>query len=600
MKRLIISVLVTLLATVAVQASRAYSEPMTVEQPDGTTLTVVLLGDEHHHWMQTTDGVLVVNTGQGYVVARIDDEGVLTETRQLAHEAAQRSSAEQDMVKQQTARQTLFHARGEQEAASRRAAVSPMGTPHLGSPKMLVVLVQFQDVKFTLDDPVKSYDQYYNSRNTGALEDYGHKEHRNYSSVRAYFEACSYGAFTPDFVVEGPLTLSKELAYYGSNSSSQDGKVGEMYTEVVNQLDAKDFDFKPFVTDGTTGIGTLIIIYAGYGENSGAAADAIWAKNSPSVRTTKGGYQVQRFCISSELNGASIKNFSDGIPWINGIGVAVHELSHSLGLPDMYPNTTASRSVNNQTMEYWSLMDYGEYLYNGCAPTPYTPWEQEAMGWLEIEHLTAPVSDITLIPVLEGGKAYKFSNGANREEWFIVANVQQSGFDYKAYGHGMIVYKVAYSKSNVTPNDYPNSTAGKPRMTIVPADGLLISGYQTLKSDGSSQGYGGTYTQDEYKASLAGDPFPGTQHVNMLTASQQLPNFAYYDGTATPAFSLANIREDVETGTVTFDFNDQDPTGIRVIDNGPSAMDKCYNLQGQRIAQPTRGLYIKNGKKYVR
>lgn len=601
MKRLIFSVFITLLSTVAVWASRAYSEPMTVVQPDGSSLTVVLNGDEHFHWMQTMDGVLVVNTGKGYFVAHIDEQGAMTATGQLAHEAMQRSVSETAMVSVQASRKALFHARGEQLAvASRRAAVTTAGTfPHMGSPKVLVVLAQFQDVQFTMADPVKSFDQYYNSTAKGALENYGNREDKNYSSVRGYFEACSNGAFTPEFTVVGPLTLPGTLATYGANTSGEDSNIGQFYTDVMNLLDAQDFDFQPFVTDGANTIETVIVIYAGYGENVGAAADAIWAKNSLTVRKSKSGVSVQRFCISSELNGASIASFSSGIPWINGIGVAVHEFSHSLGLPDMYPNTKASRSVNNQTMEFWDLMDYGEYLNNGYNPAPYTAWEQEAMSWLEIEELTAPAADITLIPLLEGGKAYKFNNGGSNEEWFILENVQQRGFSSRAYGHGLLVCHVNYANSTVTSVDYPNNEAGKPRMTIVPADGLLISGFQTLKSNGASQGYGGTYTQDEYKASLAGDPFPGSQGVTMLTAKQELPGFAYYNGEATPAYSLANIREDEETGFITFDFTDQDPTGIRVIENGEMRMDNCYNLQGQRVAQPTRGIYIKNGRKFV-
>ena len=45
---------------------------------------------------------------------------------------------------------------------------------------------------------------------------------------------------------------------------------------------------------------------------------------------------------------------------------------------------------------------------------------------------------------------------------------------------------------------------------------------------------------------------------------------------------------------------DNAATGIRSIDNGQWTMDnEFYNLNGQRVAQPTRGLYIVNGKKVV-
>ena len=40
-------------------------------------------------------------------------------------------------------------------------------------------------------------------------------------------------------------------------------------------------------------------------------------------------------------------------------------------------------------------------------------------------------------------------------------------------------------------------------------------------------------------------------------------------------------------------------TGIQTIDNGKLTIDNCYDLQGRRVAQPTKGLYIVNGKKVV-
>ena len=44
-----------------------------------------------------------------------------------------------------------------------------------------------------------------------------------------------------------------------------------------------------------------------------------------------------------------------------------------------------------------------------------------------------------------------------------------------------------------------------------------------------------------------------------------------------------------------------DATGISSIENGQVTIDnsEVYNLAGQRVAQPTKGLYIINGKKYV-
>ena len=70
MKRLIICTLLTLLTAISIQAARALSEPFDVTQPDGTTLTIILHGDEYVNWLTTTDGTMVVETKQGYFSSR--------------------------------------------------------------------------------------------------------------------------------------------------------------------------------------------------------------------------------------------------------------------------------------------------------------------------------------------------------------------------------------------------------------------------------------------------------------------------------------------------------------------------------------------------
>ena len=46
-------------------------------------------------------------------------------------------------------------------------------------------------------------------------------------------------------------------------------------------------------------------------------------------------------------------------------------------------------------------------------------------------------------------------------------------------------------------------------------------------------------------------------------------------------------------------FSEEDTTGIHSIDNGQLTIDNVYDLSGRRVAQPSKGLYIINGKKVV-
>ena len=91
-------------------AVKANPCPVDVRQADGTTLTVVLHGDEDFHYYTTTDGILLVQQRGGYYVASTGIDGSLRATTLLAHNAAQRSVAEQTAARAQDI--TLFMQKG--------------------------------------------------------------------------------------------------------------------------------------------------------------------------------------------------------------------------------------------------------------------------------------------------------------------------------------------------------------------------------------------------------------------------------------------------------------------------------------------------------
>ena len=45
--------------------------------------------------------------------------------------------------------------------------------------------------------------------------------------------------------------------------------------------------------------------------------------------------------------------------------------------------------------------------------------------------------------------------------------------------------------------------------------------------------------------------------------------------------------------------SDPKPTGIKMAEISDNNTDTIYDLNGRRVEHPSKGLYIKNGKKYV-
>ena len=592
MKRISV-LLLALLITSFVKSAPALRMPYTVHQPDGTQLTISQFGDEHHHWLATTDGTLVVENGGGYYVARVTDNGELEATPMLAHESTQRSSEEQALVSRQADRRTMFF---EQGAQSRRRAmpIDPSGgyLPHKGRVRVLCILAQYQDVKFTVNQPKTAFDQMLNSDTQADLGNYNSVI---YSSVRRYFMASSNNQFEPQFDIVGPVTLPRNMASYGgANITEGEANFKLFCKDALDQVKADKLvgDWSVYDNDGDKEVELICIIFAGYGQNQGGSASTIWPKASYLNYAIDDKYRANYFNCSCELYHPA-EEFSG---YINGTGVFIHEMSHCMGLPDLYA-TVPSAYVNNQSMESWDIMDGGGYCNYGYTPSLYTAWEQEVMGWTTIETIANGVQQISLTPLAEGGKAYKIVNPDDSRDYIVLENVQQSGFNERARGHGLLVYHVAYPRSIIHMDDFPNNLPGRPAVALVPAGGTLICNNLTES----------IYTSDQWNASIAASAFPGTMGINRLSDDMALPNYCFYSGvtdTKPVGFTLTDITEATDgTGMISLTVSRSESTEPSVIHEVKSPETLCgqpvYNLAGQRIANPTNGLYIVNGRLVV-
>ena len=314
-----------------------------------------------------------------------------------------------------------------------------------------------------------------------------------------------------------------------------------------------------------------------------AGGNEAMASNCYHIFTFENG--VMKFCGDAGFESARLFV----IPNSPYIGLFCHEFSHTLGLPDMYPNTRAAQSVDNQTMEYWDLMDGGEYTDNSYTPTPYTPWERQVMEWTDI----AELSDTAQV-TLNHDEFVRISSDTN-DEYVILQNIQNEGWYSKVLGgHGMLIYRVDYGKPSVNLSDYPNSTAGKPGMTLVPADGLLINYYRVYAAD-SLKSDQKPYSMAEYQDSHYGDPFPGTSGVTELLSMK-------LNG-CTLEKPLFNIKE--ENGVITFDYLKDSTLGIdlNAIENVGQTDRRIFTLDGRLVAtdgkQLPKGVYIQNHQKFV-
>ena len=493
-------------------AAPAYRKPFTVKQSDGTELTVMLTGDEALHYYVTSDGKPLVKEVNGdYCYAKFSNGGFVS-TKCLAHNSAVRSAAEREVLSSMdfsAMKADIAKASGVRSVAY-KAAAQKAGSQIVpeGDVNIAVLLVQFKDTRFTY-----TKEDFNNILNTKDYV-YENKIANSIGSARDYFIAQSDGKFRPNFIVTDIVTLDNNMSYYGGNDSSGDDKKPTyMVKEGIQKADAAGFDFAVCDNNKDGEVEFIYCIYAGYSESYGADENTVWPHQwqlSAQSGTIKvDGVTCDTYACSGEL--VYNESYESKIgKTMAGIGLICHEFSHCLGLHDIYDTTYDS---GNWGMDYWDVMDQGNYAAEGYVPVGYSAYQRDMCGWRELVEISSK-DTYSMLPLTQGGVGYKVVNDANKNEYYILENRKQEGWDTYLFGSGMLVIHVDYLKS-AWDNNTINTTKNHPRYTLIPADNELLP----YSNSNSSQ----------FVASLKGDVWPGTSGNTELT-NTSIPAAKVYTG----------------------------------------------------------------------
>ena len=450
------------LAAVAVPAKPGW---VTLKQSDGTLLRVQAVGNAFNHALLTSDGLMVALGDDGDYYYKSSLTGMSTV---LAHEPSQRSASERAFIVSQHSNLTMTHK--EFKPIQGRPFFGVGGSnadadvPSLGARKVPIILVEYQDKRFN-----NTREQIIQAMLTGN------------TSVQQYFKDQSNGKYDPDFEVFGIYTLSQNRQYYGGNTSGGDDKgLGSMVTEACQMAAADGVSFNRFDTNSDNYCDVVIVIYAGVGEAQASytVPSAIWPCNwnlqsasyygmggNGAFRPNGSNVYVNNFAVFNELHGSS-----DNTTTIDGIGTFCHEFGHCLGLPDFYDTNYGG----HYGMGYWDIMDTGCYANDTYTPVGYSAYEKNFMGWIDyvIPH---PGTHYTL-PIWnqkdeETDKALFIQSDINGNEYFIIENRRQQGWDRYLPGQGLLIHHITYSAERWSANTPNNQNIQL--VTIMPADNSL-------------------------------------------------------------------------------------------------------------------------------
>ena len=594
--RITLLMMALLLNVAAVWARPGYSKPVDVYQPDGTTVTLLMHGDEFHSFMTTADGYTVIRCDDGYYRYAVKQGDRLKASAFVAKNAEQRDARELAFL---TGTEKMLREKMSEAGRQWKERVSRMYSANYASLqdgqhramtpgtlserinyknfKGLVVLVNWNDRQFNVQNPVEFYQKLTSQKNytdnSKTVYPYDIK-----GSVRDYFYANSMQMFDPTFDVVGPVTIDYSCTYPwpkdGNNVRPEfTANCNNILKAVMAQLSTL-VDFSNYDLNNDNFIDMVYIIFAGYGSYvTGNNPKYMWphSDNYAEVRgeeavpacdyygfPTYNGKKFGRYACSVEIQDYeddAVASPSNPKPhaYPDGIGTMCHEFSHVLGLADHYDTTTGSSGSN--TPGPYDIMDGGADFNQGLSPVGYSAFERYVLGFAD--QTVKPLEqagDYTLQPFNTSNTAY-FVKTKTDGEVFYIENRQKQGWDDQLPKSGLLVWRVDTSDPSPFISNKANVGEGNEHLQVV-----------------------------------GNAPF---------TETDLTPSTCTLWGDKEAAINLYGITE--KDGVITFKAG-QTPTAISHIaadENTSADGGAAYNLAGQRVASGYKGIIVRNGKKFL-
>ena len=501
----------------ALHAVPAIPYPITVTQPDGVEITVLIKGDERIHWHESLDGYTLLYNKEAFLTyAYLDDEGNLQPSEFIATDIENRNIVVNSFLN--TIDKNLFYSELQKQVMKKVWEIEDeyetRGNRALeGQYKTLCAFVQFPEKAM-----IKTMSQF-----EGLMNQLGYTGNGT-GSVRDFFKETSYNKFDLIVTLCGIYTAPQSESYYAGSGGTDNCQALARWA--AQQVAAEpDINFADYDSNNDGKVDGFHFIFAGKGQEAGGGSGTIWSHKwqfSPSV--TKNGKSISVYSCSPELYSNQITT----------IGVIVHEMTHAFGAPDFY-DTDGSTGGQYDGTGNWDVMAGGSWNGSpgGNRPPHHNMYTKIQFGWVTSTLLNIPITIFDMPNSAENPVAYRINTG-NGNEHYLLENRQKIMFDTSLPGSGLLIYHVHSSVGTSGIN------AGHPqRMYPVCASSTVAIPVAGASNYGS--------------INSAGCPFPGSSNKTSFNGTST-PRMFYWTNTVISDKPITDISQNTSTKTVTFNF----------------------------------------------
>jgi M6 family metalloprotease-like protein len=249
-------------------------------------------------------------------------------------------------------------------------------------------------------------------------------------SISDYFHEVSYGQVA---------TVGTVIPWY--NAGTYDGNFEYWdFEDILYYLDAT-VDFSQFDGNSDGIVDAMIFLRSGNGQEDSGDPNDIWSY----ALTYYPGYGpgpfdgvvVSHWCTAPEmrpLRDSANPHIFSGVDTLNTISVAAHELSHNLGLPDLYDydgkldtmSFIIPGDYNDHPFVDWCLMGYNGYglmAIKKIIPPHLAGWCKKELGWITPIILDQPeYQDLVIydIEMHQDSSLYKIPIDMEAGEYFLL------------------------------------------------------------------------------------------------------------------------------------------------------------------------------------